>query len=51
MIFFLAVCTNPCLYGGTCAEPDRCECVMPYGGDDCSQGVRNMYNFTYYFLV
>ena len=37
ILFNIAICTSPCLYGGTCVAPEDCECVLPYGGDDCSQ--------------
>ncbi|XP_066115178.1 epidermal growth factor-like protein 8 isoform X1 [Saccopteryx bilineata] len=30
-----AVCTKPCLNGGVCIRPDRCECAPGWGGKHC----------------
>ena len=39
----IAVCTNPCINGGTCVEPEVCQCPEPYGGVACSD---SMYKLT-----
>ncbi|RUS78727.1 hypothetical protein EGW08_013514, partial [Elysia chlorotica] len=28
-------CDPPCLHGGTCVGPNKCQCVSPYYGDQC----------------
>lgn len=30
-----AVCAKPCLNGGACVRPDRCECAPGWGGKHC----------------
>ena len=37
---YIAICTNPCINGGTCIEPDVCQCPEPYGGVTCADGKR-----------
>lgn len=33
-----AVCAKPCLNGGACVRPDRCECAPGWGGKHCHVG-------------
>ena len=35
-IILIAICTDPCINGGTCTEPDVCQCPEPYGGVTCA---------------
>ena len=45
-IILVAVCTDPCINGGTCIEPDVCQCPEPYGGVTCADSKSlNGYNF------
>ena len=37
-IFIVAVCTDSCLNGGMCAEPNVCECAPGWIGDQCGTG-------------
>ena len=38
-IILLAICTDPCINGGTCTEPDVCQCPEPYGGVTCAESM------------
>uniref|UniRef100_A0A8C6II40 Epidermal growth factor-like protein 8 n=1 Tax=Mus spicilegus TaxID=10103 RepID=A0A8C6II40_MUSSI len=33
-----AICSKPCLNGGVCTGPDRCECAPGWGGKHCHVG-------------
>ena len=35
----IAVCIDPCINGGTCTEPDVCQCPEPYGGVTCADSM------------
>ena len=32
---FSAICTSPCLNGGTCVRPNTCSCLSGYGASRC----------------
>ncbi len=34
-LLFLAVCSDPCQNGGTCASPGVCVCKLGYSGKRC----------------
>ena len=38
-LLFLAICDPVCENGGTCTEPNTCECVDGYSGTQCQTGV------------
>ena len=38
-IFNAAICTHSCLNGGTCSQPNVCECAPGWTGDRCGTGM------------
>ena len=44
-IFNAAICTQPCLNGGTCSRPNVCECAPGWTGDQCGTGMKNVDTF------
>ena len=39
LITLLAICDPVCENGGTCTEPDTCECPSEYSGEQCQNGM------------
>ena len=39
IFYLLAICDPACENGGTCIEPNTCECVDGYSGTQCQTGV------------
>ena len=50
-IVLVAVCTDPCINGGTCTQPDVCECPEPYGGVTCADSRSNKLPCCVYYYV
>ena len=38
-ILTAAICTQPCLNGGSCSQPDVCECAPGWIGFQCETGM------------
>lgn len=39
VFFFPASCNSPCLNGGECVEPNRCQCPSDFTGDTCEEHI------------
>ena len=39
LLDFAAMCTQPCLNGGTCSAPDSCICTSGWTGKSCEEGI------------
>ena len=39
LFYFIAICTSPCLNGGTCTNPDECSCLPGFTGDNCESDI------------